>query len=180
MRPNLKTFAVTLVIGLAAYAAYAETVTVSTYYPSPYGSYQNLDSTGAASFATSSGNVGIGVTAPGTTNPNVKLTVQGGQVRAADTAGGATAIMAGWNAIGAAYFGSATTQPTYIGNTDRNDTLVVNDSALTINGNMSLTGTVVGDLKLEDNASTIANNNTGALQVICDTSNRCYAVAVYS
>ena len=53
-----------LILGVAlvfvALAAYAETVTLSTFYPSPYGSYQNLDTTGETKLATESGKVVIG------------------------------------------------------------------------------------------------------------------------
>ena len=34
------------VLALVGYSAYAENITVSTYYPSPYGSYQDLEVTG--------------------------------------------------------------------------------------------------------------------------------------
>lgn len=37
-----------------------ETLTITTYYPSPYGSYRELTTTGNTSLATVSGNVGIG------------------------------------------------------------------------------------------------------------------------
>jgi len=183
MKLNLKTTAAVLAIGMVAYAAYAENVTVSTYYPSPYGSYQTLETTAAASFATASGNVGIGLAAPAAAGPNVKLSVQGGQIRATDAAAGtATAII--WGAVNSAYFGAADTRPTYIGNSDRNDTLVVDNYSLTVNGNgAGVLGSIAADnqtlnsLSLKTNAG--AGSNTGTLQVICDTGNKCYAVAAY-
>ena len=45
-------------------SVFAEEVKVSTYYPSPYGSYKNLDSSSDTHLATTSGNVGIGTAAP--------------------------------------------------------------------------------------------------------------------
>lgn len=46
MKLHLKTMLVgSMVFGLAGYVAYAENVTVSTFYPSPYGSYQDLQVT---------------------------------------------------------------------------------------------------------------------------------------
>ena len=55
-----------------AFKAYAETVSISTYYPSPYGSYKSLDTTDETHFATDGGNVGIG-----TKEPSSKLAVNG-------------------------------------------------------------------------------------------------------
>lgn len=52
---------------LCIITAYAEeAITITTYYPSPYGSYNELSSTGNTYLATSSGNVGIGTSSPGT------------------------------------------------------------------------------------------------------------------
>ncbi|MDP2937779.1 MAG: tail fiber domain-containing protein, partial [Candidatus Omnitrophota bacterium] len=42
-----------------------ETLTITTYYPSPYGSYNQLTTTGNTYLATSSGSVGIGTASPG-------------------------------------------------------------------------------------------------------------------
>lgn len=47
--------------------AVAEDVTVSTYYPSPKGVYQQLSTTGQTVLATGGGSVGIGTAAPGAT-----------------------------------------------------------------------------------------------------------------
>lgn len=49
-----------------------ETITLTTYYPAPYGAYEELTTTGNTNLATTSGNVGIG-----TTNPNETLEVDG-------------------------------------------------------------------------------------------------------
>ncbi len=43
---------------------FAGKVDLTTYYPAPYGEYQELKTTGDAYFATTSGNVGIGTTTP--------------------------------------------------------------------------------------------------------------------
>jgi hypothetical protein len=42
-----------------------ETLNITTYYPSPYGSYNELRTYGNTYLATDSGNVGIGTTKPG-------------------------------------------------------------------------------------------------------------------
>ncbi|MDO8603417.1 MAG: hypothetical protein Q7O04_06175, partial [Candidatus Omnitrophota bacterium] len=51
----------------------AEDITLTTYYPAPYGAYDELTTTGNTYLATTSGNVGIGTTA----SPNRKLEVKG-------------------------------------------------------------------------------------------------------
>ncbi len=50
----------------------AEEITLTTYYPAPYGAYNELTTTGNTYLATTSGRVGIG-----TTNPNETLEVVG-------------------------------------------------------------------------------------------------------
>ncbi|MCX5692974.1 MAG: hypothetical protein NTX47_04740 [Candidatus Omnitrophica bacterium] len=40
----------------------AEDITLTTYYPAPYGAYDELTTTGDTYLATTSGNVGIGAT----------------------------------------------------------------------------------------------------------------------
>ncbi|MFA5160267.1 MAG: hypothetical protein WC484_07180 [Candidatus Omnitrophota bacterium] len=52
--------------------AFAGRVDLTTYYPAPYGEYKNLKSTEGSNFATTSGNVGIGTTSPGS-----KLSIMG-------------------------------------------------------------------------------------------------------
>ncbi|MDP2911219.1 MAG: hypothetical protein Q8N76_02670 [Candidatus Omnitrophota bacterium] len=43
----------------------AEDITLTTYYPAPYGAYDELSTTGNTNLATTSGNVGIGTTSGG-------------------------------------------------------------------------------------------------------------------
>jgi hypothetical protein len=45
-------------------ASIAEEITLTTYYPAPYGAYNELTTTGNTYLATISGKVGIGTTAP--------------------------------------------------------------------------------------------------------------------
>jgi len=54
----------------------SETLTLTTYYPAPYGGYASLLTTGQTLLARDGGNVGIGTGAGGV--PGYKLTVQGG------------------------------------------------------------------------------------------------------
>ena len=73
MRVNLTGWiAVGIVGGVAAYAI-AEEVTLTTYYPSPRGVYEELRTTQNTWLATEGGRVGIG-----TASPNEKLEVNGG------------------------------------------------------------------------------------------------------
>ncbi len=75
MQTKLKSFVVITALAFASCTAYAETVTISTYYPSPYGSYQTLETntlqgaggTGNIKISPNAGNVGIrnGAGAPG-------------------------------------------------------------------------------------------------------------------
>lgn len=62
-----------------------EKITITTYYPSPYGSYNELTTTGNTYLATTSGNVGIG-----TASPNAKLHIASGFIRV-DSGQGITA-----------------------------------------------------------------------------------------
>lgn len=55
----------------------AEDITISTYYPAPYGNYQELETTGDTSLATTSGNIGIGTTAATALANGNKLQVSG-------------------------------------------------------------------------------------------------------
>jgi len=57
-----------IIIGLA----WAEQITLTTYYPAPYGVYREFTTTGNTYLATNEGNVGIG-----TTSPSQKLDVSG-------------------------------------------------------------------------------------------------------
>ena len=65
MQKRLRGMILAVAMSFAAYAAYAENITVSTYYPSPYGSYQVLDSSGQTHLATGAG---VGVAIGSTTN----------------------------------------------------------------------------------------------------------------
>jgi hypothetical protein len=68
----------------AAWWAYAETLTMTTYYPSPSGVYRSLVSTAQTLLARDGGNVGVG-----TTNPQARLDVNGNStLRGAVNTGG--------------------------------------------------------------------------------------------
>ena len=66
MQKFLKIIGVTLfsAVSIFSLAFSEETFTITTYYPSPYGSYNELTTTGNTYLATTSGSVGIGTTAP--------------------------------------------------------------------------------------------------------------------
>jgi len=71
----IKTIGITVffLLGLFSFAfCEEETFTITTYYPSPYGSYNELTSYSNTNLAISGGNVGIGTTAPSS-----QLTVYG-------------------------------------------------------------------------------------------------------
>jgi hypothetical protein len=69
----------------------AEEITLTTYYPAPYGAYNELTTTGNTYLATTSGNVGVGLAATDTIQN--KLDVEGSA------------------AIGASYSGTAPAAP---------------------------------------------------------------------
>ena len=68
----------------------AEDITLTTYYPAPYGVYDELTTTGNTYLATTSGNVGIGTTVPGTYRLNVTGTVNATAYSVGATAGAVT------------------------------------------------------------------------------------------
>ena len=77
---RIAVFALTALIFSPA-TLFAGKIELTTYYPAPYGEYKNLTSTQDASFATTSGKVGIGTSAPAAT-----LDVRG-QIRSASSTG---------------------------------------------------------------------------------------------
>jgi len=76
-----------------------ETLTITTYYPSPYGIYNELTTTGNTYLATSGGNVGIGTTSPAyllDVNTGINVNKSG-----TVTSGFANGVsIAGWDALG--------------------------------------------------------------------------------
>jgi hypothetical protein len=56
---------IVFVLSFFSVLVFAEDITITTYYPSPYGVYNQLTTTGTTLLATTSGNVGIGTTTPG-------------------------------------------------------------------------------------------------------------------
>lgn len=72
----------------------AEDITLTTYYPAPYGAYDELTTTGNTYLATTSGNVGIGTAAPGAYKLQVIGTIDATAFSAGTTLGaaGTTAI----------------------------------------------------------------------------------------
>lgn len=67
-------------LALFSLASAEDSVTITTYYPSPYGSYNELTTSSNTYLATTSGNVGVG-----TTSPSHKFEVQGGEIYASNS-----------------------------------------------------------------------------------------------
>ena len=106
MKRILLTILVLSVAGICYSADETEEITLTTYYPAPYGDYDELIVSGNAYLALDSGNVGIG-----TTSPTEKLEVRGrvkiGEYSLPDTDGnaGQTLITDGsgtisWGSVG--------------------------------------------------------------------------------
>lgn len=93
---NMIGIAIFFILSLFYFSFAQESITITTYYPSPFGSYNELTTTGNTYLATSSGNVGIG-----TASPVRKLAVVGdtgivsGENTASDTDG---RLLMAWNA----------------------------------------------------------------------------------
>ncbi len=118
MQKRLRGMILAVAMSFAAYAAYAENITVSTYYPSPFGSYTTLtattmtagvlDSTGQTHLATGGGGVRIGsaadaaagneldVTGDARISGNLNLTAggQSGNLQVSCSAGNCYAVYA--------------------------------------------------------------------------------------
>ena len=97
-------------------SATEETITITTYYPAPYGSYAELSTTGNTYLATEGGRVGIGTMTPGAkleVNGRVKITGGSpgmGKVLTSDNDG-----LADWQEggkVSLSYLGSCTTAET--------------------------------------------------------------------
>ena len=73
MRRRVIGWALLACLGGSAARVSAEEITLTTYYPSPRGVYQELRTTGTTVLATQDGNVGVGTETPGE-----KLEVNGG------------------------------------------------------------------------------------------------------
>lgn len=183
MKTQFKTILALVTLGMVGYAAYAENITISTFYPSPYGSYQTLETTtlqgtggtGNVWMAPTGGNVGIGFPSP--TAPASKLDVRGGHIRAADISGGPTAYLQGTPA--GAFFGAIGTQAVNIGNSEMNNTLVVDNRKVGIGVDPNTVPeklSVAGAIRLQDSDTP---SQSGPLLVDCSTG-PCYAIAVYS
>ena len=194
MKLNLKTLSVITALPFVACAAYAETVTISTYYPSPYGSYQTLETntlqgaagTGNVAMVPTGGNVGIrnGAAAPGSL-----LDIGNSTLAAPATinVNAATAQQTGLNFQSGGVNSWTLYRPG--GTTD----LRFRDNAADVvtmaaGGNVGL-GVAPGAFKLNVNGT---SNLNGAVTLVTNTSNAanqlqvscgatgCYAYAVYS
>jgi len=64
-----------ILIPISAIFSENETITITTYYPSPYGSYNELKTYGNTTLAITYGNVGIG-----TASPSEKMVIAGGNL----------------------------------------------------------------------------------------------------
>ena len=176
-RSDLKIFAAVVALGLFGYAAYAENITISTFYPSPYGSYQTLETTGTTTLATGATTALLVGTNTAAAN-NVKLSVQGGAIGTSDAVGGNGNGAAYMEATGSeARYGAllSTTMPVWIGNSTAPSQLIVSSAAVAVAGNFSVLN---GTMTVKDTASG-GSLATGILQTVCSSGN-CYAVAVYS
>ena len=180
-RKKLRGLVLVSAMAMIAFAAYADNVSISTYYPSPYGSYQNLTTTTDTYLATTSGKVGIGTTSPG-----AKLDIGAG----AAPRGGNTDLLIGTGGNVPQielYHTSKSSAISYDGatlNFYTNGGSWVQGMVIDNSGNVGIGTTNPGVYKL--NVAGTANidgtirikdaaGNAGTLQVDCSTGN-CYAV----
>ena len=209
MKPYQKISVAIFVLGFVAYAAYAETVTISTYYPSPYGSYQTLETNtlqgtlgGSINMVPTAGNIAIGTAAAPAAKLHVVGTSQNTLALDSPSYPELTFRQAG---VIRSYDAIATTAGGYFGTSGVNDRIMRADAGnllfgyqasewmrVTTTGNVGI-GTaapatklqVVGDTTLTGNLkmqSNTAANGANELQVDCSVANgnNCYALAVYA
>ena len=184
MKLNLRTMLVGMaVFGLAGYAAYAENVTVSTFYPSPFGSYQTLETvtltaTGNSNLATLGGSVGIGTAGPGNAlhvvgnQGDTQIYVDSSQPESGIELRNST-VPTRWQLGLEALPNNITAGAFFIQNQVNGDV----DFSIEPNGNVGIGVNppatrldVAGRIRMQD-----AGGNPGILQVSCDGAN-CYAV----
>jgi len=103
----------------------AEDITLTTYYPAPYGAYNELTTTGNTFLSTATGSVGIGVS-----DPKSKLDVEGGVAIGADYSGTSAAPANGLIVQGKVGIGTNTIGPS---------------DTLTVTGTINATGYSVGN-----------------------------------
>lgn len=129
-----------LVFGFAA-AAVAEDITVTTYYPSPRGVYEELRTTGNTYVATQGGSVGVGTTTPG-----AKLEVNG-QAKITGGSPGNNKVLAS-DATGLGSWQALTTLGAVLG------------SGTTNHVAKWTSGTAIGDSQIFDNGANVGVGTT--------------------
>lgn len=113
----------------------AEDITLTTYYPAPYGAYDELSTTGNTYLATTSGNVGVGLAAAATIQN--KLDVEGNVAIGAGYSGTSAAPANGLIVQGQVGIGTAS--PT--AGTALDVTGTINATAYSAGGTPGTTGT---------------------------------------
>ncbi len=182
MKTNIKILVIVLLLGSAAYAAFAENVTISTFYPSPYGSYQTLETntlqgaagTGNMNLVPTGGNIAVGTAAvPGLSNKLDVILAAGNGVHIFTTGTGGLNLGVNGSTIQSrtntdVNGGGLVLQPV-----SGNVGVGVNNPgyALDVNGTVNSS-----KVRLTTNTTSAANE----LQVDCTGGSGCYALAVYS
>src|SRR3989338_3331905 len=96
-----KFFILVSLFSMSMLAAYAESIKVTTFFPSPKGAYRRLETSGKTLLASSGGSVGIGIDPKTTLTEKLEVL---GQVRINDGSAGANKVLVAQDSSGRAYW----------------------------------------------------------------------------
>lgn len=144
----------------------SETLTLTTYYPAPYGGYVNLLTTGQTLLARDGGNVGIGT---GATAPIDRLTVSGTGTAISALDGGVRNRFFSSSAAGGGYVGTSSNHPLRLRTNDSDRITIASGGEVQVAGNMRVAGYILGQCTTKSYTTSNGTSFCDAGQTIFQT-----------